>query len=174
MRNAFALLLVLLCAGPAYASTTPASAPAASAQQASVGITGWRLECNPTKGALACRALDDILQAPSGALVIAFAVSETADGKAVLTMTAPLGISVHTPINVSVAGNGSQDFPFLTCSQQGCFATGKINADLLSAMHGSNGDLKVTYGVLDANLAEHTVTASLSLNGFPAVYDRLK
>ena len=173
MRSAFALLSLLLCAAPAYAATPAPSATAGTTQQASVAITGWRLECNPTKNALACRALDDIVQA-NGGLVIGFSVSSPNEGTAVLTMTAPLGISVHTPVGVSVTGGPAQQFPFVTCSQQGCFATAKINADLLAAMRASKGDLKVTYGVLDANLAEHTVTATLSLTGFPAVYDRLK
>ena len=172
MRSAFALLALLLCAAPAYAAT-PAAPAAATTQQASVAITGWRLECNPTKNALACRALDDIVQS-NGGLVIGFSVMSPSDGTAVLTMTAPLGISVHTPVGVSVVGGPSQEFPFLTCSQQGCFATAKVNADLLAAMRASKGDLKVTYSVLDSNLAEHTVTATLSLTGFPAVYDRLK
>ena len=172
MRSAFALVF-FLCAAPAYAATPASSAPPTT-QQAAVAVTGWRLECDPVKTTLACHALDNIVQAQNGALIVGLAISSNADGKAVLTTTVPLGTSVHAAVSVTVAGGPTQQFPFLTCSQQGCFATGTINADLLTAMRAAKGNMSVTYGVLDANLAEHTVTASVSLAGFPAVYDRLK
>ena len=172
MKYLWAALLFAFAA-PAVAAT-PAPQGGATTTSANVAVTGWKLECDPGKTTLACRALDQILQSSNGALVIAFTVLPTADGKTVLTMNVPLGTSVRTPIGVSVTGGPSQTFQYLTCSQQGCFATGTMNADLLAAMRAGKGDMRVTYAVLDSNLAEHEVTASLSLAGFAQVDDRLK
>lgn len=170
MKNACALLLFFALAAPAYAATP---APQAQQQQASVAVTGWRLECDPMKSSLLCHARDQILQSGSGALIIGFDLTPAPDGKTNLTVNVPLGTSVRTPVVVSIGGP-SQNFSFLTCSQQGCFATGVINGDLLAAMRAGKGDMKVTYAILDNNLGEHAVTASLSLAGFSEVYDRLK
>ncbi|HTU70352.1 MAG TPA: invasion associated locus B family protein [Candidatus Baltobacteraceae bacterium] len=168
MRSLIAALMIVCFAAPAYAATTP------STSSARVTITGWRLECDPGKAALACRVLDSIVSASNGALVISLNFSAAADGKTVLTMNVPLGAAVRTPVGVSVNGGPSQNFPFLTCSPQGCYATGTVSADLLAAMRAGKGDLRVTYGMLDANLAEHGITATLSLTGFSQVDDRLK
>ena len=171
MKYACAVLFLYCVAAPAYAATPPGQGATTSAN---VAITGWKLECNPTKGALACRALNTIVQAPSGGLVIGFSIFLAPDGKTNMTINVPLGNSVRTPVGVSIAGGPSQNFPFLACSQQGCFAVGPLNADLLGAMRSAKANLTVTYGVLDANLAEHVVTASLPLTGFGEVYDKLK
>jgi invasion protein IalB len=89
-------------------------------------------------------------------------------------MQVPLGAAVRTPIGLSVAGGPSQNFPFLLCTQQGCYATGTINSDLLAAMKSGKGELKVSYGILDNGLTEHGIAASVSLTGFPEVDERLK
>ncbi len=169
MRYACAVLLLFCVAAPAYAATP---APQGGGTTSSVTVTGWRLECDPGKTALACHGLNS-LQAQNGAPIIAFRVASTADGKTALTINTPLGISVRTPVTLSVAG-ATQSFPFLTCSQQGCFATGIINADLLAAMRAGNGALGVSYALLDAGLNERGITASLPLTGFSQVYDKLK
>jgi invasion protein IalB len=172
MRYASIAFFLYWFAAPALAA--PPAAAAATTTTANVAISGWKLECSPTKDALACRALDTIVQASNGGLVIGFSLVMTPDGKTNLTINVPLGTSVRTPVGVSIAGGPAQNFPFLACGQQGCFATGNVNADLLSAMRAAKTNLTVTYGVLDGNLAEHVVTASLPLTGFPEVYDKLK
>ncbi|HTV93373.1 MAG TPA: invasion associated locus B family protein [Verrucomicrobiae bacterium] len=173
MRYACAVLFLCCFAVPGYAAT-PAPPVGGTTTSANVAVTGWRLECDPGKTALACHANDSIVQSSNGGLVIRFTVAQTADGKTILTMNVPLGTSVRTPIGVSVAGGPSQSFQFLTCSQQGCYATGSLNSDLLAAMREAKGDLRVVYDVLDNNLVPHTITASLSLVGFSQVDDRLK
>ncbi len=173
MRLACAALFFWCFAVPGYAAT-PAPQAAGTTTTANVAVTGWRLECDPGKTALACHADDSIVQSSNGGLVIGFTVAQSADGKTVLTMHVPLGTSVRTPIGVSVAGGPSQNFQFLTCSQQGCYATGAVNADLLAAMRDAKGNLRVVYDILDNNLAPHTITVSLPLAGFSQVDDRLK
>jgi invasion protein IalB len=173
MKYVWAALLFSIAA-PAFGATPAPQAAGTTTTSANVGITGWRLECDPGKTSLACRALDSIVQSSNGGLVIGFTVAQTADGKSVLTMNVPLGTSVRTPIGVSVADGPSQAFQFLTCSPQGCYATGALNADLLAAMRAAKGDLRVTYDLLDGNLVAHTVNVTLPLAGFAQVDDRLK
>lgn len=165
--------LLFAIAAPALGAT-PAPQAGTTTTSANVAITGWRLECDPGKTSLACRALDSIVQSSNGGLVIQFTVAQTTDGKSILTMNVPLGTSVRTPIGVSVADGPTQAFQFLACAQQGCIATGTVNADLLAAMRAAKGDLRVTYDLLDANLNPHTITVSLPLAGFAQVDDRLK
>jgi invasion protein IalB len=172
MKYVWAALLFAIAAPALGATPAP---QAGTTTSANVAVTGWRLECDPGKTALACHANNSIVQASNGALVIGFTVAQGADGKTIMTMNVPLGTSLRTPMGVSVAGGGpSQSFQFLTCSQQGCYATGTVNADLLAAMRDAKGDLRVTYDVLDNNLVPHTITASLPLTGFSQVDDRLK
>ncbi len=170
MRYACAVLFLCCIAAPANAATPP---PQEATTPANVAITGWKLECDPGKTALACQVLNSI-QTANGALVIGFSVQPAADGKTSLTIKVPLEASVRTPIGVSVTGGASQSFQFLTCSPQGCFATGTISADLLAAMRAAKGDLKVAYVLLDASLTERTITATIPLAGFAQVYDKLK
>ncbi len=175
MRYIAALLMLLGLAAPVAAATPAPDAPASTTQSARVGVSGWRLECDPTNTtALACHVLDSIVQAQNGGLVISFTFSPAPDGKTLLTMQVPLGVALRTPIAVSVTGGPSQNFTFMLCSQQGCYATGAIDSDLLTAMKAGKGDLRVNYSLLDNSLAEHGITASLPLTGFPDVYARLK
>jgi invasion protein IalB len=169
MRYIAVLLFCFASTAPAFAQTTPP----ATTNQVRVAVSGWHLECDPAKTKLSCHALDQIVQQPSGAPVIQFNFAVTPDGKTLLTMQVPLGDAIGAPIDVTI-GSTSQKFPFLFCSQQGCYATGTVQPDLLAAMRTSSSDMKVTYSVLDNNLAEHAVTASLSLTGFAQVDDSLK
>lgn len=174
MRYIAALLVLFGIAAPALAATPAPDAPPATTQSARVSVSGWRLECDPTNtSALACHVLNSI-QAQNGALIISFTFSPAADGKTTLAMQVPLGAAVRTPVGVSVAGGPSQNFAFLLCTQQGCYATGALNSDLLTAMKAGKGELRVTYGILDNGLTEHGIAASLPLTGFPEVDERLK
>ncbi len=134
--------------------------------------SGWKLECDPVKGSLACHGTDQVLT--NGGLVIGFTVAGQGDGKIGLTMNVPLGVSVRTPVTVAAGSESSQTFTYLACTQQGCFATGTMNADLLAAMRAGKGDLRVSYVLLDGSLREHTVNATLPLAGFSEVSEKLK
>jgi len=173
MRYVAVLIMLLGFTAPVLAATPAPEAPAATTQSARVAVSGWRLECDPTNtSSLACHVLNSI-QAQNGALVISFTFSPAADGKTTLAMQVPLGAAVRTPVEVSVVGGPSQNFAFLLCTQQGCYATGALNGDLLAAMKAGKGELKVTYGILDNGLAEHGIAASLPLAGFADVDARL-
>lgn len=174
MKYIAALFALLGLVAPALADTTAPQAPASSTSTR-VAVTGWHLECDPTATAsLACHVLNQITQAPNGGLVIGLTFTPAAEGKTTLSMVVPLGASIRIPVALAIAGGPSQNFPYLFCSQQGCYATGAINGDLLAAMKAGKGDLKITYTMLDNNLGEHGITASLSLTGFAEVAARLK
>lgn len=174
MRYIAAMLLFVCAVAPVSAATPAPGAADATTQSARVAVSGWRLECDPTKTtSLACHVQNSI-EAQNGGLIISLTFSPATDGKTNLAMQVPLGTSVRTPVNVSVTSGPSQSFPFLFCSQQGCFATGAVNADLLAAMKAGKGELRLSYSILDNGLAEHGVTASLALTGFSEVDERLK
>jgi invasion protein IalB len=166
------LALASLTAVPAGAAAP--AAPQQTSTSAQVAVTGWRLECDTTTSTLACRVDDRVVQASNGSLIVSLIVDQTPDGKTNLTMQTPLGVSVSTPIAVSPPSGSSQNFAFLTCSQHGCFATSPISASLLAAMESGQGEVKVTYTILDQSLAGHAITVSLPLTGFSQAFAKLK
>ncbi|MGH7685096.1 MAG: invasion associated locus B family protein, partial [Vulcanimicrobiaceae bacterium] len=139
-----------------------------------VSISGWHLECNPSGAAkLACRILNQITQTPGGALLLGFTLSQGAKGAVDLTLQVPLGAGVNSPVTIGMPGGATENFPFVTCSQQGCFAAATVDAPLLSAMRAGKAEIRATYTLLDNNLSPHGVTVSLPLTGFAEVYDKL-
>ncbi len=163
-----ATLLFIMQASESQAATPP---PATSTQ---VAITGWRLECDSSSSALACRVLDQITQASNGAMLVSINVNQTSDGKTNLTLQAPLGAAVSMPIVVAIPNGASQSVPFLTCSQGGCFATAPMNAALLSAMQAGQGNLQVNYTLLDNSLTGHEISVTIPLGGFAQAFAKLK
>ena len=168
MRSLIALAVFLFAIAP--------DAAGAQATQSSprVAISGWHLECNPTSAKLACRILDQISQVPGGGLVLGITLNANAKGTTDMTLQAPLGVAVGTPVEISITAGATQTFPYVTCSQQGCFAAAAVNQPLLDAMRAGKAELKATYTLLDNNFNPHAVTVSLPLAGFSDVYDKLK
>jgi invasion protein IalB len=159
--------LLLLAAQPAIAQQAPA------ASQTRFNITGWRLECD-AQTKLACHLSNQITQLPTGGLIISMTMVPVASGKTQLTLQVPLGAAVGTPIIVNLGNGVTQNYPYLTCSQQGCFATATVQDAVLAAMRAGKGEMKVTYTLLDQTLAPHDINASIALTGFSEVYDKLK
>lgn len=159
--------LLVLAAQPAIAQQAPTTS------QARINITGWRLECD-AQTKLACHLSNQITQLPTGGLIISMTMVPVASGKTQLTMQVPLGAAVGTPIVVNLGTGMTQNFSYLTCSQQGCFATGTVQDNVLAAMRAGKGEMKVTYTILDQSLAPHDINANIALTGFSEVYDKLK
>lgn len=170
MKNrAIAMFSVLVC----LAAVQAPGRTQTTSSTARVSISGWHLECNPSGAKLACRILNQISQSPSGGLLLGFTLNEGANGAVNLTLEVPLGAAVNSPVTISMPAGVTQNFPFVTCSQQGCYAAAAVDAALLSAMRAGKAEIKATYTLLDGNLAPHGVTVSLPLTGFAEVYEKL-
>ena len=169
MKSGILAVAALVCVTAAQA---PGSAQTA-ASTARVSISGWHLECNPSGAKLACRILNEITQSQGNGLLLGFTLNQGAKGAVNLTLEVPLGAAVNAPITISMPAGVTENFPFVTCSQQGCFAAAAVDAALLSAMRAGKSELKATYTLLDTNLNPHAVTVSLPLTGFAEVYDKL-
>ncbi len=167
-RTSILACLLLLAAQPALAQQT---GPTSS--QARINITGWRLECD-AQTKLACHLSNQITQLPTGGLIISMTMVPVANGKTQLTMQVPLGAAVGTPIIVSLGNGVTQNYSYLTCAQQGCFASATVQDAVLAAMRAGKSEMKVTYTLLDQTLAPHDVNASIAMTGFSEVYDKLK
>jgi invasion protein IalB len=167
MKTSIAALCALLCLAVAQA---PSAAQTASSR---VSISGWHLECNPSGANLTCRILNQITQTPGGGLLLGFTLNQGVKGATNLTLEVPLGAAVNAPVTLNMGNGVTQDFPFVTCSQQGCYAAAAVDAALLKAMRDGKAQMKATYTLLDTNLAPHAVTVSLPLTGFSEVYDKL-
>lgn len=169
MKTRIAALAALVCLvavqAPGGTQTTSSTAR--------VSISGWHLECNPNGAKLACRILNEITQSPGNGLLLAFTLNQGAKGAVNLTLEVPLGAAVNTPVTISMPAGVTENFPFVTCSQQGCFAAAAVDTALLSAMRAGKAELKATYTLLDTNLNPHAVTVSLPLTGFSEVYEKL-
>lgn len=169
MRTSIIAGGVLACL---VAAQTPGGTQTTSST-ARVSISGWHLECNPNGSKLACRILNQISQSPGGGLLLGFTLNTGAKGVVNLTLEVPLGAAVNSPVTISMPAGVTENFPFVTCSQQGCYAAAAVDAPLLSAMRAGKADMKATYTLLDGNLNPHAVTVSLPLTGFSEVYDKL-
>jgi invasion protein IalB len=167
-RTLLLACLLLFAAQPAIAQQ---AAPASS--QARINITGWRLECD-AQTKLACHLSNQITQLPTGGLIISMTMVPIANGKTQLTMQVPLGAAVGAPIIVNLGNGVKQNYTYLTCSQQGCFASATVQDAVLAAMRAGKTEMKVTYTILDQTLAPHDINASIALTGFSEVYDKLK
>lgn len=169
MRTSFIALAVLGC----LAAVQAPGGTQTTSSSARVAISGWHLECNPNGAKLACRILNEITQSQGNGLLLGFTLNQGAKGAVNLTLEVPLGAAVNAPITISMPAGVTENFPFVTCSQQGCFAAAAVDAALLSAMRAGKSELKATYTLLDTNLNPHAVTVSLPLTGFAEVYEKL-
>ena len=170
MKIRIAATAVLLCLAAVQAPGESQS----TSSTARVAISGWHLECNPGTGAkLACRILNQITQSPGGGLLLGFTLNQGMKGAVNLTLEVPLGAAVNSPVTISMPAGVTENFPFVTCSQQGCFAAAAVDAPLLAAMRGGKAEMRATYTLLDGSLNPHAVTVSLPLTGFDEVYAKL-
>jgi invasion protein IalB len=90
-------------------------------------------------------------------------------GKAVLVISAPLGLYVPAGISYSIDGAAPQTMPIETCDQTGCFANQPVTGETLNAML-KGQKITVTF----SNMSKQSISLPLSLTGFAAAYGRIK
>ncbi|MGR3616204.1 MAG: invasion associated locus B family protein [Paracoccaceae bacterium] len=106
-----------------------------TAQQQSVGSTGWSVQCNTVADQLQCSALNSIVATPGNQLILRVSIQVAADGgDHNLIVQLPLGLDLPKGIDLSVDEGASTHFEINTCIQAGCFVTHSLEETTLSDM----------------------------------------
>lgn len=183
MRLATGMVLFAALGAAASAQTTsPAPAARASAAptttqqvpQAQISISGWRLQCDSSGGALQCALLDQVT-ARGGGAISTISITRPADAAAPSALVqVPLGIALADGIRLGFENGAVQTLSVFTCNRNGCFARAPLGEPTLAAMRAAKLPLRIAYESLADNGAKQTVTITLALDGFAAAYDRLR
>ncbi|HEY0798911.1 MAG TPA: invasion associated locus B family protein [Candidatus Baltobacteraceae bacterium] len=181
LSTALTIVAQANAATPAAAPTvTPAAAAHAAAATstpapaAQVSISGWSLQCGSPGGKVACQVLDQVVIRSNNAVLGAVDVQLPAGAKSPLVFVQiPLGTAVDDPVRVGFTGGPTQSVPVATCNRNGCFAHAQIGDPLLTQMLAAKAPLSVAYELLDGAGNKQTITITLGLSGFPAMYAKL-
>jgi len=167
----FSTALTAVCATAEAQTATPSPT---NVSPATFVVSGWRLECASTSGALACQVLDQVTSRANNAVIASVSVSLGSDGKTPFAVVqTPLGVAVDSPIHLATASGVNQTLTFLTCTGGGCFARAPLTDAMLSAMRTANQTLTITYDALNGVSAKQSIATTLPLDGFTAAYSKL-
>lgn len=86
-----------------------------------------------------------------------------------LQVSVPLGIYLGAGIGFNIDGAGAQQLELQTCDRNGCYASGAVSPEILTAMQ--NGQ---KLNILFQSMSKQVVTLEMSLAGFTATYQKLK
>jgi invasion protein IalB len=152
---------------------TPAvAAPATSAKLVS---SPWNLECHPTgpEQKLVCDASKKIALEKTRKILLTVFVTPRNTGKGaeayVLRYQLPHGLNPASGVKVQIDKGKALSPIFVTSSQAGVFARLGMNAVLLGALK-KGSVMKVDFAAMNGT----NLSIPVSLQGFAAVYDKLK
>jgi invasion protein IalB len=86
-----------------------------------------------------------------------------------LHVSVPLGIYLGAGIGFNIDGTATQQLELQTCDRGGCYASGAVSPEVLTAMQ--NGQ---KLNILFQSMSKQAVTLEMSLVGFTATYQKLK
>ena len=155
------------------AQTPPAAAPQAEAAPAGTPpAAGWAVRCASAgrEAPLECAMEQTAVLSKTGQLVVLINIRVPGDTRTPVTLVQlPLGLNLAEGIKVQDDDGKISDLPIQTCETRGCYATGPIAPELLTALR-SGKQLKLSF----QSLAKETLTIPVPLADFPAAYDKIK
>ena len=86
-----------------------------------------------------------------------------------LQVSVPLGIYLGAGIGFNIDGAAAQQLELQTCDRSGCYGSGAVSPETLTAMQ--NGQ---KLNIVFQSMSKQSVTLEMSLVGFTAVYEKLK
>lgn len=132
----------------------------------------WATSCaSPARGqAQDCAMEQRAIASETGQAIAQITIRVPQDTKKPVTMVqVPLGLFLPAGLSVDVDGDLSQNFPFQTCNNNGCFVGFPIPDAMLKAMF-KGSKLNLTF----QNLNKKPVVLPMSLTGFSGAYNRIK
>lgn len=166
--------LSVLCAlltflgGPAIAQSESSSGSVV--QSATVGSTGWGVQCNNVNDDLVCSALISVVSNQNNQLILRLAVQRQADSDDhILVVQLPLGLSLPRGIDVIVDDGDVRNYEINTCIPAGCFVNQSLNATQLDTLKAGN---KIAVIVTSNNGNENRI--ELPLAGFTKAVEKLQ
>ncbi|MCB1381080.1 MAG: invasion associated locus B family protein [Alphaproteobacteria bacterium] len=168
---------VLLCGSVLALAVASASifSSGAHAQQGAAdslreAYRDWVVQCQtPTDGARACELFQQVDHEESGRRVTAFSMRILGDGRVAVVTITPFGLRLVDGMRIQVGDEVVAQFPFDTCTTDGCIVTGIASDALLDAMQdGARG------GLVFAARNGTPFAVPLSLSGFSSALARLR
>jgi len=132
----------------------------------------WATNCSsPARGqAQDCAMEQRAVASETGQAIAQITIRVPQDTKKPVTMVqVPLGLFLPAGLSVDVDGDLSENFPFQTCNNNGCFVGFPIPDVMLKAMF-NGGKLNLTF----QNLNKKPVVLPMSLSGFTGAYNKIK
>jgi invasion protein IalB len=157
--------------GATQGNKSVALSPGQKPQAKSAG-PGWAVNCK--SGArdvgLSCRLSQTVVMKQSGRLLtrVTFLLP-TPVQKPQINFQLPLGIRVPAGTTFQIDDNGPQSLRLRTCDRNGCYAETTLSSELLAQLR-SGSKLTISF----KNLAEKTISVSMSLGGFQEAYAKAK
>lgn len=153
-----------------------AAAPAAKAATSAKLVSNpWNLECHPTgpEQKLVCEVSKKIALEKTRKILLTVFVTPRNTGKGaeayVLRYQLPHGLNLASGVKVQVDKGKALSPIFVTSSQAGVFARLRMSAILLGALK-KGTVMKVDFAAMNGT----SLSIPVSLQGFSAVYDKLK
>lgn len=162
-------LCALLAPSLATAQDTPA---------AEQGFGDWVLRCRAGRAegeaaaAETCEITQEFKQAETGQRVIALGL-RAQDQDAMLTIVAPLGVTLSQGLTLEADGEALLALPFARCVPQGCITFGPLKAEDITRMAKSEA-LAAVMAVSAADGAQQALSITLSGNGLGDAWQALQ
>lgn len=164
---------IAIVGGMAAGALAAASQEATQPEQPKAQVrVAWLSSCTSTgRGqALDCAMEQRAIAKENSQLIGLVTLRVPSDTKKPVSMIQlPLNLFLPAGVNVDVDGDMSQNYPFQTCNNNGCFVGFPISDALLKQML-NGGKLNVTFQYLN----KKPFTLPMSLEGFTDVYNKIK
>lgn len=172
-----ALLTLGLLALPAAAQESqPAPAQAApeamTAAPDDAGPPPWSARCSAATrdAALDCQIEQRAVVTETGQLLLLVTIGVPGESRQpMLSIRTPLQLFLPAGVRIDIDGRNAQKLDFQTCDQQGCYVRGPISNTLLEAMFKG-----MKLNIIIESLNRQQLTVPMSLEGFTAVYERVR
>lgn len=166
-------LVVLFAAFPAIAQETVLTNegdPSADTATPATPQTAWATRClsEGRHSDLVCTTSQRIRTKDSNQLLGSLTIQIPADGKPLLIVSLPLGLSIQGGVNIDVDGASNDTLPLQTCDRTGCFASAPISTTLLGALQ-KGSIVNVSF----LSLSKQPVKLQFTLTGFDAAYKKI-
>jgi len=131
----------------------------------------WRVACPAAdqKG-VNCEMIQDVVDNESKQELVRIAIGKLPDGKPILDLTMPLGVSLEKPVGLVMGKEPARTVSYRTCLAQGCIADFPLDDKLMASLNaGEDGNILIT-----SLASEKPIAIPLSLKGYRAarrVYD---
>lgn len=162
------LALAAALSGAATAQTQTAADSGAPTETKS--FNDWSMRCFSAASPAPCDVFLLLSDKDSHQPVVSVSMAYLADGRDVLQIVLPLGMSLVKGVTLATAAYTSPQMPYRRCNAQGCYVEAFVDNGFVEALAGAKDTAKLS--VAGGN--GKTVAIPLSTNGFAEGWNAMK